>query len=76
MPLVEEEDFGTNGDRSRNEEYCRYCFKNGDYTDPGLSMEQQIENVAETGADQFGIPKARARELARDFLPALKRWRK
>ncbi|MBU4293030.1 MAG: zinc ribbon domain-containing protein [Actinobacteria bacterium] len=26
MPMMKPEDFGTNADGSKNEEYCTYCF--------------------------------------------------
>lgn len=32
MPLVKEEDFGTNADGSKNMDYCVYCFKDGKFT--------------------------------------------
>ena len=32
MPMADEELFGTNADGSKNEDYCIYCFKDGEFT--------------------------------------------
>ena len=32
MPLADVNDIGTNADGSRNEDYCKYCYKNGQFT--------------------------------------------
>ena len=42
MPMKRNEDFGTNGDGSKNKEYCQFCFKEGKFTDEAITMEQKI----------------------------------
>ncbi|MDR1096440.1 MAG: zinc ribbon domain-containing protein, partial [Spirochaetaceae bacterium] len=32
MPLSKDEDFGTNTDGSKNNDYCAYCYKDGKFT--------------------------------------------
>ncbi len=32
MPLVEENMFGKNADGSKNEDYCNYCYPNGNFS--------------------------------------------
>ena len=32
MPLADVNDIGTNADGSRNEDYCKYCYENGQFT--------------------------------------------
>lgn len=41
MPLVEG-NIGTNSDGSRSEDYCGYCYQNGDFT-LDVNMNQMIE---------------------------------
>ncbi|KPJ68335.1 hypothetical protein AMJ44_06700 [candidate division WOR-1 bacterium DG_54_3] len=73
MPLRSEVDYGTNADGSKNKEYCHFCFKDGRFTDEGITIEQKIEKMVEI-AKQMNIPEDKARELARNTLPKLKRW--
>lgn len=44
MPMEKPEDFGTSADGNRNEEYCRYCYQSGKFTDPDITREQMIES--------------------------------
>ena len=41
MPLTDE-NRGTNADGSRREDYCDYCYKNGEFTQE-FTMTQMIE---------------------------------
>jgi len=74
MPLKTQEDFGTNADGSKNKEYCHFCFQNGEFTDPNITMEQMIDKVAGIMAQMQKMPENQAREIAKNFLPKLKRW--
>jgi len=74
MPMNKSSNFGTNVDGSRNEEYCRHCYRNGQFTAPDIIMEQMINKVAGFMAKMEGIPEARAKEIAVEFMPKLRRW--
>jgi len=39
-------DLGTNADGSRNEDYCRFCFQDGRFTDPDITVARMIEKCA------------------------------
>ena len=67
------EDFGTNADGSNNKDYCRFCFQNGDFTSPDLTMEQMIDRLVLL-SDKMGISQTQARTLAKTVIPELKRW--
>lgn len=79
MPLQNQEELGTNGDGSRNKEYCCYCFKEGAFT-MDCTMEQMIEHCAQF-VDEFNkeaeVPLTREEAIAnmKIYFPALKRWR-
>jgi hypothetical protein len=76
MPMNKPEDFGTNADDSRNEEYCKFCYQDGKFTNPNMTMEQMIDKVAGIMAKMQGMPEDRAKEMAKGFIPKLKRWQK
>ena len=75
MPLTKSEDFGTNADQSRNEEYCRYCYENGKFTSE-LSMEEFLESCIPFSL-QAGVylDAETARKEMRKYYPTLKRWK-
>ena len=73
MPLRRAEDCGTNKDGSKNQEYCHFCFVDGKFTNPELTLDQQIEKMAGTAA-KMNIPQDAARKMAQTILPTLKRW--
>jgi hypothetical protein len=75
MPMTRPEDFGTNTDVSQNLDYCTYCFKNGNFTYPGLTLDQTIEKIVSMH-DQMGVTEEEARKMASENLPKLKRWAK
>jgi len=75
MPMRKDEDFGTNADGSKNQEYCRFCYQNGKFTDEGITMEQKIDKMVEM-AKKMNIPEDNARKLATTMLPNLKRWKR
>jgi hypothetical protein len=64
MPMEKPEDFGTNADGSNNKDYCCFCFQNGDFTSPDLTMEQMIDRLFRL-SDKMGMSQIQARELAR-----------
>ena len=39
MPIISNEQLGTNKDKSRNEDYCIYCYKDGEFIDK-VTMEE------------------------------------
>lgn len=80
MPLETAEHFGTNKDNSPNEEYCNYCFKEGEFTQD-VTMDEMIDICAQY-TDQWktedGKPVTKEDAIAqmKQFFPHLKRWAK
>ncbi len=74
MPMSEK-DFGTNKDETKNNEYCHFCFKNGKFTDEGITIAEKIKKNIQI-AKSMGMPEAKAKALAEGTIPKLKRWRK
>lgn len=79
MPLTDEER-GTNVDGSRNDDYCKYCYKDGKFTQD-MTMEQMIEHCARFTDDinkysGTNMTVEQAKDMMRQFYPNLKRWKK
>lgn len=74
MPMVVEETFGTNADGSMNEEYCCFCFQDGEFTEPDITKEEMIEKISGF-MTQMGMPESQAKRKAKDSIRTLKRWR-
>ena len=75
MPLRKNEDFGTNTDGSKNKEYCFHCFKDGQFLDKGITLQEKIEKNIKFGV-QMGMTEDMARQMCENILPKLKRWQK
>lgn len=73
--MQKNEDFGTNIDGSKNEEYCHYCYVDGKFTDEGITVQEKIDKNIEL-AKKMGMPEEKAREMANNVIPKLKRWKK
>ena len=77
MPLSAEfGNHGTNRDKSRTDEYCSFCFQNGEFTDPAQTLDEMIASSIENMTADLNMPPEKAAELANSFIPNLRRWRK
>lgn len=75
MPMGDgREQYGTNADGSKNEDYCSYCFENGAFTFHG-TMEEMIEIcIPPMVAANPKMTEEEARKIMREWFPTLKRW--
>ena len=79
MPMMVEEQFGTNDDGSVNTEYCTYCYQDGAFTG-NYTMNEMIDHNLEF-LDEFNkdverpFTREEARAEMRKFFPTLKRWK-
>ncbi|MEK4665097.1 zinc ribbon domain-containing protein [Priestia sp. FSL H7-0729] len=74
MPLTTPAQFGTEADGSTTREYCIYCYKEGKFEQPGISLEGMTEMCTTILKDE-GMDEESARSMLRNQLPFLKRWR-
>lgn len=74
MPM-NEEFYGTESNNEKNQEYCIYCYENGAFKQPDLTMDQMIETCVPFMKNK-GMKEEEARELMNSCLPQLKRWKK
>lgn len=73
MPLENPDMRGTEKDGSKSKEYCTYCYRNGVFLNPGMTIAEMKELV---------IEQMRKRQIdtviidrAVNSLPGLKRWK-
>jgi hypothetical protein len=66
--------FGTLANGKETQEYCSFCFQNGKYTNPDATMKGMIDNSVRIMVKKMAIPEDRAREIANETIPQLKRW--
>lgn len=76
MPMGETDElYGTNADGSKNEDYCNYCFKNGEFTFQG-TMEELIETcIPNMVASNPEMSEDDVRKSMSEWFPTLKRWK-
>ncbi len=75
MPLSEEFDnLGTNADGSEVSEYCVFCFKSGEFTNPHQTLEEMIRSSIENMTTDLQMPIEQATNLANSIIPTLGRW--
>ncbi len=75
MPMQEEQ-YGTNKDGSKNDSYCCYCYKDGDF-EQKCTMEEMVEFCAPfevEGGRAKTLEEAKARLMT--YFVTLERWKK
>ena len=74
-PLHKPEELGTNADGSLNADYCVYCYKDGEWVDPTMTVQGVIDyTVPYMVSPSMTADEARAK--LEEFVPNLKRWKK
>lgn len=73
MPLDKPEILGTEKDGSKNREYCVYCYQNGAFVNPGMTLAEMKTLVKEKMAGMK--MDSSIINMAVSTLPSLKRWK-
>ncbi|HRN95831.1 MAG TPA: zinc ribbon domain-containing protein [Candidatus Levybacteria bacterium] len=68
--------FGTEKDQSETQEFCKFCYQDGEYVQPDLQMEDMVQMSINNMVESEGMDLAQAESLANQFIPNLKRWKK
>ena len=71
MPIENIDQLGKNIDGSTNEDYCKYCYDNGEFIDK-VTMEEYIDMCAQYGS-QAGMTNEEMKEYCTKLIPTLKR---
>lgn len=78
MPLSNEIK-GTNADGSLNDDYCVYCYKDGEFTQD-FTIDQMIDFCLQfldqmNAASGWNYTPAQAKKQMEQYFPHLKRWK-
>lgn len=73
MPITSKEQLGTEFNGETNEDYCKYCYVNGEFIDK-VGMEEYI-NMCSAYGEQAGMTNEQMLEHCKNLFPTLKRWR-
>jgi len=73
FPIDKKEDRGTEKDGSKSNLYCKYCYQNGEFTDPDMTLERMKE-IAETEMRKNHLPAGLIKQSI-NMLPLLARWK-
>ena len=75
MPL-DDEFFGTEENGELTPEFCKFCYQDGSYVQPDVTMESMIRMSVDNMTAELGFDDPKAIELANAYIPTLKRWKK
>lgn len=76
MPLSDEfANYGTMSDGTTHSEFCMFCYKDGEFTNPTQTMEEMIQSSIENMTQDLGMTEEKAKEIAWAYIPNLKRWK-
>lgn len=67
---------GTAADGQPVKEYCKFCFQNGAFVEPALTLPDMIQKSVSHMTRVLHLPAEKAKELAGELIPKLKRWQK
>jgi len=79
MPLTEEI-LGTDADGSKSEDYCMFCYKDGQFLQD-CTMDEMIEHCSQF-VDEVNkqmpkpMTKDEYKQMMKEYFPMLKRWKK
>ena len=74
MPLDNPAVLGTEEDGSKSHEYCKYCYQHGEFTHPGITLDEMKARMTQM-LDKEKLPED-ILEAAISRLPHLRRWSK
>jgi len=67
--------YATNADSTKNEDYCIYCYKDGQFTSE-MTLQEMIDFcVPHVVSGNPGMTEEAARQMMNGFMPTLKRWK-
>lgn len=75
MPVSAEfGNFGTEVDGSPASEYCQFCYQDGGFTSPDLTVDGMVQTSIDFMTANLGFSEEQASQMSNDVIPKLKRW--
>jgi len=72
MPLDSPDVWGTEKDGSKTSEYCKYCYQDGQFTHPDITLDEMKTHMMKQMEGEHLPDDIVERAVTR--LPYLKRW--
>ena len=72
LPLDNVDNRGTEKDGSKSDIYCKYCYQNGAFTKPDMTLDQMME-ISKTQMKKRNLPEMIIKQ-SMSMMPGLKRW--
>jgi hypothetical protein len=69
-------DYGTEIDRTKSRDYCKYCYQRGEFTQKIVSQDHMVKRCAGFIYARGKVSRDEAFQMASELVPTLKRWRK
>jgi hypothetical protein len=66
---------GFENDKSFSIDFCKFCYENGAFRNPDLTLEDQTKKLVTMATSKLKMSKGDAYMLAKNTLPELKRWK-
>lgn len=76
LPMEIANEHGTEGDGSLNYLFCCHCYRQGTFVEPNLTVEDMLQRMAGIVQNEMFLPPKKALDVARTFVPQLKRWQR
>ena len=73
MPLEDDEIISRNSDGTKNEDYCKWCYADGEFK---YDSEQQLIDFCVEHMSSDAWPKEQVRAHMEAVVPQLKHWKK
>jgi hypothetical protein len=73
IPLDNPDLQGTEKDGSKSDSYCKYCYRNGAFTNPNITLKEMTSSVI-TQMEKLNLD-SKTIDMAVNALPNLKRWK-
>ena len=75
MPVDETfANFGTEADGSSSNEFCTFCYQNGEFTNPHQTVDEMVASSVDFMTSNLGFGAAEATELSNNVIRKLRRW--
>jgi hypothetical protein len=75
MPLEDGKTSGTEKDGTKSLKYCNYCYQDGEFTSPDMTLEEMKKVLDDTIGKEGRKGKFYA-WMGKMTLPKLERWKK
>lgn len=65
--------FGTEADGSLSKIYCKFCYKDGKFTEPDITLEEMIHKSVNFMVNNLKMPEDKSEQMSREVISSLKR---